>query len=60
MPRKYDTKIVDKVLFLPVTAFNPDGQKETRFLRKSRVEYIYSPQDSNSIMEKWEPKRFLD
>ena len=60
MPNKYETKIVEKFLFLPIRAYDYcTGKKVTKFFQKARVEYIYSPQDSNSTFNKWEPRYFM-
>jgi hypothetical protein len=60
MPNKYETKVVEKFLFFPVKAYDYcSGKKVIKFLQKARIEYIYSPQNSNSIFDKWEPRYFM-
>lgn len=60
MPKKYDTKIVEKFLFIPTRAYDyGTGKRVFKFLKKVRIEYIYAPQNSTSIFDKWEARYFM-
>ncbi|RUA34167.1 MAG: hypothetical protein DSY77_06535 [Bacteroidetes bacterium] len=55
-PKRFDERTITKFAFLPITARNQQGRRETRWLERVTVVQKYHPQDS--MRESWVTMEF--